>query len=456
MSAAPKKTAMERLAPVSLALCLLYPVCLAIGNGPGNILLAILALSALPIVALRPELRSRPILIFSLLIILYLLAMAIRADLEGAPGRHFRAIDNYAFFAYAPFVGVHVAIALRYRITFKQLCLLTIAALVVGASARLFWNANWGAGSALFESYQWGGGGKNRNYLSIEAGLTLLASGSLLAVAISHKQWHWPLRLVGGLTLAGICVLAFLALLEMKSRTNWVAAAIAAIVWLVTLLVATLRRGNARRSLLAGTAIAFTILAIVGLAAFWSQIASRFSDDGGLAANIRIFAQIFMGTLDRASIDLQAYDPRLYIYVTARELISMKPWFGWGPDVAPLVNHYVPANVLGGRIHFHNASLEFLVGLGVVGTGLLALHLGAIAFASRRRSALPLEPDIGAILAALLASGLTYMGVVSLAESANRVELITQTLILIFALLLGRGSVGQALDGMDRPASEPQ
>jgi O-antigen ligase len=447
---------MERLAPVSLALILLFPTCLAIGNSPGNIVLAILALSALPVVALRPELRSRPILVFSLLVIFYLLAMAIRAELQGVPGRHFRAVDNYAFFAYAPFVAVHVAIALRWRISFERLCLLIIAAFVAGAAARLFWDANWSAGTALFESYQWGGGGKNRNYLSIEAGLTMLASGSLLLATISGRPRHRPLRLIGGLTLAGTCALTFLALLEMKSRTNWVAAAIAAMVWLTTLLIGTLRRSDTRRSLLTGAAVAFAALTAIGLAAFSSQIASRFSDNGGLVANAQMVARIFTGTLDRASIDLQAYDPRLYIYVTARELISMKPWFGWGTDVAPLVNQYVPATVLGGRIHFHNAYLEFLVGLGIVGTALLALHLGAIAFASRPQSSPPLAPDIGAILAALLASGLTYIGIVALAESANRVELITQTLILIFALLVGRGSVGEALCGMDRSAGRPQ
>src|SRR5512147_2860372 len=100
----------ERLAPTSLTLVLLYAGCLAIGNSPGNVLLGILAISALPIVALRPELRRSPILLFSFVVLLYLLAMAIRAELQGAPGRHLRAIDNFAFFAFAPFVAVHVAI----------------------------------------------------------------------------------------------------------------------------------------------------------------------------------------------------------------------------------------------------------------------------------------------------------------------------------------------------------
>src|SRR5262249_43436353 len=158
----------------------------------------------------------------------------------------------------------------------------------------------------------------------------------LLVVVISSRQWRWPLRLIGGLILAGVCTLAFLALLEMKSRTNWVAAAIAGAIWLATLLVGSLRRHNTRRSILTGAVLA--ALAVIGLGVFSSQIASRFSDDGGLAANIQLFADILTGTLDRTSIDLQTYDPRLYIYVTARELISMKPWFGWGTDVAPLVN----------------------------------------------------------------------------------------------------------------------
>ena len=130
----------ERLAPISLAFILLYAACLAIGNGPGNVLLAILGGSALPIAILRPELRSRPILIFSFLVILYVLAMAIRADIQGASGRHLSAIDNYIFFAYAPFIAIHVAIALRYRITFERLCLLVIAILVI--------TSTYGAGEA--------------------------------------------------------------------------------------------------------------------------------------------------------------------------------------------------------------------------------------------------------------------------------------------------------------------
>lgn len=448
--------ALERLAPISLALILLYAGCLAIGNGPGNVLLAILAVSALPIVALRPELRSRPILIFSLLTILYVLAMASRAELQGAPGRHFRAVDNYVFFAYAPFVAVHAAIALRYRVTFERLCLLAVAILVAGASARLFWDANWEAGSSLFESYQWGGGGKNRNYLSIEAGLAVLASGSLLVLAMTTRQWRWPARLVGGSILAGVCVLAFLALLEMQSRTNWIAAGVAGTVWLATLLVGSTRRRSARRSILWGAALALLVLAVIGVGVFWSQIASRFSDNGGLAANVELFAQILTGTIDRSSIDLQAYDPRVYIYVTARDLISMKPWFGWGTDVAPLVTQYVSPNVLGARIHFHNVYLEFLVGLGIVGTAWLAAHLVALAFASRRQGAPPLDPDAGIVLTALLAGSLTYISVVAIAESANRVELITQTLILIVALMLGRGSIGQAVGRVAGPADQSQ
>jgi O-antigen ligase len=448
--------AIERLAPISLTLILLYAGCLAIGNGPGNVLLAILALSALPIVALRPELRSRPILIFSFLTILYVLAMAIRAELQGAPGRHLRAVDNYVFFAFAPFVAVHAAIALRYRVTFERLCLLAVAILVVGASARLFWDADWGAGSSLFESYQWGGGGKNRNYLSIEAGLTVLTSGSLLVLAMTSRRWRRPARSIGGCVLAGICVLAFLALLEMQSRTNWVAAGVAGTVWLATLVIGSLRHSSTRRSALWIAALAFVVLAIVGLGAFSSQIASRFSDNGGLATNVEAFAQIVTGRFDRSTMDLHAYDPRIYIYVTARDLISMKPWFGWGTDVAPLVRQYVSPNVLGARIHFHNAYLEFLVGLGILGTALLAAQLAAVAFASRRRDAPPLDPDAGIVLTALLAGSLTYIGVVAIAESANRVELITQTLILIFALMLGRGSIGQAVGRPVGPADRPQ
>lgn len=283
----------ERLAPISLTLVLLYAGCLAIGNSPGNILLGILAISALPMVAIRPELRSTPILIFSLALLLYLVAMAVRADLEGIPGQHLRAIDNFAFFAFAPFVAVHVAIALRFpMMSFERLCQLAAAIFIAGSSARLFWNADWGAGLLLFGEYEWGAGGGNRNYLSIEAGLTLLASGSLLVLAIATRRWRPPLRLIGGGLLALVCALDFLALVEMKSRTNWIAAAVAGLVWLATLFVGSLRRGSARRAVLWSAALAFAALAAIGLATFSNQIVSRLSDNGGVSANAELFAGI--------------------------------------------------------------------------------------------------------------------------------------------------------------------
>jgi O-antigen ligase len=455
-SAALDARTIERLAPASLTLILLYAGCLAVGNGPGNVLLAFLALSALPIVALRPELRSRPVLIFSLLVILYLLAMAIRAELQGAPGRHLRAVDNYAFFAFAPFVAVHVAIALRYSLAFERLCLLAIAVLVAGAAARLFWNADWGAGLSLFDRYQWGAGGGNRNYLSIEAGLTVLASGSLLVLAVAGGRWRWPARLIGGGILACVCALAFLALLEMKSRNNWVALGAAGMVWLATLVIGSARRSGPRRSGLRATSLVFFGAVVAGLIAFSGQIETRFSDNGGLTGNIEVFVRILTGALDRSSVELQAYDPRVYLFVTARELIAMKPWFGWGTDVGPLVAQHVGVKSLEGMIHFHNAYLELLVGLGFAGTGLLAGHLAAVAFASRARASPPLDPDAGPLLRALLAASLTYIGLVALAESANRVELVTQTLILIFALLLGRAGIGRAVDRIAGPGGRPQ
>jgi len=448
--------AIERLAPTSLTLVLLYAGCLAVGNSPGNVLLGILAISALPAVALRPELRSRPILIFSLLILVYLLAMASRAELQGTPGRHLRAINNFAFFAFAPFVAVHVAIALRYPISFERLCLLAAAIFIAGSSARLFWNADWAAGLLLFGEYEWGAGGGNRNYLSIEAGLTLLASGSLLVLAVATRRWRPSIRIIGGCLLALVCALDFLALLEMKSRTNWIAAGVAGLAWLVTVFIGSLRHGNMRRSTIWSAALAFIVLAAVGLAAFSNQIASRFSDNGGVTANAELFAGILTGRLDRSSIDFQAYDPRLALFVTARELIAMKPLFGWGPDVGPLLKEHVGITALQGKTQFHDAYLELLVGVGAVGMALIASHLAAVAFACRRRTAPRLDPEVGTVLAALLAGSLTYIGIVAIAESANRMEIITQALVLIFALMLGRGSVGQAIGRLVGPDGRPQ
>lgn len=449
--------AIERLAPTSLTLVLLYAGCLAVGNSPGNVLLGILAISALPIAALRPELRRSPILVFSLLILLYLLAMAARAELEGIPGRHIRAVDNFGFFAYAPFVAVHVAIALRFpMMSFERLCLLAIAVFIAGSSARLFWNADWAAGLLLFGEYEWGAGGGNRNYLSIEAGLTLLAGGSLLVIAAATRRWRLPVRLVGGSLLVLVCALDFLALVEMKSRTNWIAAAVAGLVWLVTLFIGSLRRGSARRSVLWSVALALAVLATAGLAAFSSQIASRLSDNGGVSANAELLVGIVTGRLDRSSIDFEAYDPRLPLFVTARELIATRPLFGWGTDVGPLLKEHVGVAALQGKTQFHDAYLEFLVAIGIVGTGLVAAHLAAVAFASRRRAAPALDPEVGAVLTALLAGGLAYVAIVAIAESANRMELITQGLVLVFALTLGRGSIGQAIARIVAPSGRPQ
>jgi O-antigen ligase len=120
------------------------------------------------------------------------------------------------------------------------------------------------------------------------------------------------------------------------------------------------------------------------------------------------------------------------------------------------VKEYVGVTALEGKTQFHDAYLEILVGVGIVGTAVIAAQLAAMALAGRRRTAPPLDPEVGAVLAALLAGSLTYIGIVAIAESANRMELITQALVLIFALMLGRGSIGRAVGRIARPSDQPQ
>lgn len=431
---------------VSLGLVVAFATAIGIGNTPANIILAVLAVSALPVVVATPGLRTHPIIIASLALPLYVLAMAVLAEFDGAPGEHLGAIDNYAFLALAPAVAVHGVFALRTGVPFARLSVILLIGIVGGTGFRLFFNADWAAGLDLFAAYARGGGGGNRNYMSILAGCMILGTSTLAVIALAARNRVWVLRFLLAAAALFVMALALLALVAMESRTNLVATAVATAVWAIVLIVAMRRWGRLRLRWVAAAGLVVLGLAAIAGWLYAPEIAGRLTANGGLAGNIEVFASILTGSADRAALDLEAYDPRVYVFFTARELIAEKPRFGWGPDVAPLVGAHIGVERWAGLFHFHNAVLEFLVGVGIVGTLLILAHAGLLIAGMRPKPVHRLDGVAGPALTAMIAGVLVYFALVAMTESANRMEFVTQTLILVFAMLLARAAIGRAME----------
>ena len=437
-----------RLAPVTALLICLYAFVIPLGTSPPYFVSLALVVPAVLIFVVCREVRENRIIQWSLAWVAFVLLFAFWARLAGTPGDHLTRTVSYIFISTAPFIAISIAIATR-AVPFSTLALASLASGIAGGILRLLWRADWSAGLELFASYDEGGGGANRNTLAAVAGLTVLA-----ALSLAVYQFLSAPRLTGRLVRAtpvlAVGGLGGFALLAMTSRTSLIATTVALSVWAVACAGILLPRRLWKRAmiwlaaiLLGATAITLTVLSP---AQFFDMLGPRITNT-------------------------ESYHNRLVLFRLAAELIAQKPWLGWGPDVAPLLAAYGRDFILGGATwfgygaiehltHFHNVYLEFVLGIGIVGTGLFLLLVSAMArdiLATRSNKRL----DKGALTALLpfVLACFAYFTVMGMSESINRVRLVTQSMILIVGFLLARGSIGRSIDRLlacDRPRSPGQ
>lgn len=419
-----------RLAPVPAFLICLYAFVIPLGTSPPYFVSLALVGPAVLIFMMRAEVRDNRILQWALAWVAIVLIFAAKAELMGVPGDHLTRTVSYFFISMAPFIGIQIAIATRV-VPFRTLALASLASGLAGGALRLFWKADWSAGLQLFASYYEGGGGANRNTLSIIAGLMVLAALSLFVYQLLAAT-RLTDRLVRAAPFLAIGSLAGFALLTMTSRTNLIAASAALAVWAIACIGILLPSRQRRK--------AMVLLAAIVL--------------GAMALMLIVLALAGFDLLGSRMTDTQSYDQRLLMYQLATELIAQKPWLGWGPDVAPLLPahgrwDFIRAEQL---THFHNVYLEFTLGLGAVGMGLFLLLVAVMARdILAMRSSRRLDTYALAALLPFVLASFTYFALVGMAESINRVRLVTQSLILITGFLLAQGSIGAAIDRLLAP-----
>ncbi|MBR1275136.1 O-antigen ligase [Bradyrhizobium sp. AUGA SZCCT0283] len=427
-----------RLAPVTALLICLYAFVIPLGTTPPYFASLALVGPAVSIFVVCQEVRENRILQWSLAWVAAVLLFAVWAHLVGAPGDHLTRSVSYFFISTAPFIAISIAIATR-AVPFRTLALASLASGLAGGVLRLLWRADWSAGLQLFASYYWWGGGANRNTLSIIAGLMILAALSLAVYQILAAT-HLTGRLVRATPFLAVGSLAGLALLAMTSRTNLIATTVGLAVWTIACAGILLPQRLWKKAMILLAA------AMLGTAAIMLAVLS--------------LAQL--GMLGPRITDTESYDKRLMLFRLAAELIAQKPWLGWGPDVAPLLPAHGRWDFIRAEqvTHFHNVYLEFTLGIGIVGIGLFLLLVSAMArdiLTTRSSQRLDMYA-LAALLPFVLAS-FAYFAVVGMAESINRVRLVTQSLILITGFLLAHGSIGASIDRLlacDRPRSPGQ
>lgn len=427
-----------RLAPVTALLICLYAFVIPLGTSPPYFVSLALAGPAVSIFVMCRELRENRILQWSLAWVAAVLLFAVWAHLVGAPGDHLTRSVSYFFISTAPFIAISIAIATRV-VPFRTLALASLASGLAGGVLRLLWRADWSAGLQLFASYYQWGGGANRNTLSIIAGLMILAALSLAVYQILAAT-RLTGRLVRATPFLAVGSLAGLALLAMTSRTNLIATTVALAVWTIAFAGILLPQRLWKKAMI--------LLAAAML--------------GATAIMLTVLSLAQLGMLGPRITDTESYEKRLVLFRLAAELIAQKPWLGWGPDVAPLLPAYGRWDFIRAEqvTHFHNIYLEFTLGIGIVGIGLFLLLVSAMARdILTTRSSRRLDMYALAALLPFVLASFAYFAVVGMAESINRVRLVTQSLILITGFLLAHGSIGASIDRLlacDQPRSPGQ
>ena len=214
------------------------------------------------------------------------------------------------------------------------------------------------------------------------AGAHTAVAALLAAIFACHGGWPAHVAIPWRLTIRAFCISCFVVLCTglffTQSRNAWFATAALLPTALFALIRSEPRRKGERAWALPGL---IAILALGLLAAVWPSVEKRL--EGGTE-----FAQVLARTIDiereapPAASGIAALPPssmglRIHLYAIGWEHWQQRPWLGWGlrsiPEIIKQAQDAPPELHL--HSHLHSIYVEAMVGLGSIGTGLLALAL---------------------------------------------------------------------------------
>lgn len=437
---------LDALQPVSLALLCLFAFTIALSNTVSNAALIAIILGTLPAILASPRLRRNPVVVMSALWCAFVVVVALRAALEGFPGHPLRSIGKDFLLAISPVIGVQLAVLdARMRVSPPLVWAAVLGCASLGTALLLLKGADWRAGLDLFAVYAQGSGAFNRNYGAFLSGMAMLASLTLAVWACERARLarSWRAALLAGSAL--LFLLFGFALFALQSRSSWIATALGLLAWMLTFVLAGLRRRRNGALLWTSAVVGVLIAAAVSLAALRAPaIEKRLGEAGGIALNFQAAKDLALGRTAEVKAVAERIDPRFQLYLVASALIGQKPWLGWGPDVTSLIPAFSPFEEVRTYTQFHNGYLQFVVSLGFVGVALQLLLAGTILRESwrGRPRAGPAAPEENAALRAAFASLLVYNLVVNVTESNFFLNAGAMAVILLGAALCLSGSVG--------------
>ncbi|MCC5811250.1 MAG: O-antigen ligase family protein [Ectothiorhodospiraceae bacterium] len=237
-----------------------------------------------------------------------------------------------------------------------------------------------------------------------------------------------------------------LALFVTKTRTAWLA--VLAAVLVLVLAAAWFYRDRLLRP---GTLVGLLLAAVVvgGVAVFaWDEVERRMTDRTDAMQQI-----LAMDSLDDAWVmEDRNLGARMAYKVFAIQLWMERPLIGWGPaDPYYLMRERPLPPVLEGRSgHFHDAHVETLSRLGLVGWGLMMAFLGALVLEACRRLAMREEEQRLPRMLALTTIGFTALLLVWMLGTHQLVRFQTVHVFAPFLALMCASVFQRRLDAVRR------
>jgi O-antigen ligase len=316
----------------------------------------------------------------------FVLVSAIYATALDFPGRHFGSVGKHLPLALGPFVAISLnATRQRVGVNINDLLTFFLAGLVVGAALMLLRNGAIGALTGLeTQADNSMFGAVNRNFAGLACGLLIIASAGLLLQQIPRLRT----RPVAGTTVIAALILsigaASLLLGLVQSRTALIATIFSALVWLIIVVISAVRiRMDAPRAklfVLIGPLV-FAALAVVSILIF-QKLSERPLMQGAPAEFAAAVPAILSGRLGDVASRLSGIESRLQLLAVALDLISQRPWLGWGPDVSWLIAAASPFPSLRELNQFHNGYIEAIVSFGILGALVLLALLMAVVWSA--------------------------------------------------------------------------
>ncbi len=344
----------------------------------------------------------------------FVILEATYATLLGLPGHHFGYLGKHLPIALGPIVALAlVAGCDRANVSINALTGLFFASIAAGAAILLIRNGGvslavgaWAHPQSVVTYL----GEINRNFAAFSAGLSIIATATLIAHILTTKNGRMAWKIFASILLYAIHLWCIILVLLIQSRTAYAATAFGFFVCIGGFLWAGLRRsGNSIKTTVA-ISIALTVV-LVGIVLHSDfLINGRLMMKGTVAGNFSELGQIVVG---QASHNTGGGEARLELISVAMDLIRNRLLTGWGTDVSRLIGLYSPFEDIKALTQFHNGYLQVLVHFGILGALLMVVLVGAILRSALLKKTPHLSP---ALLAGCIAIA-AYIAIFNLTES---------------------------------------